>query len=119
MAASASSMPTCSPESWQPPGPAILESDSWACWPRIKRQRVTLVLSTGIGSQVFEVEAGKFVELLLFLFSEFSAQDFADFVNVCAPDFAKVFGDAALFLRAEIAECATKEDECAFEFVVG
>src|SRR6185436_6049470 len=39
MAASASSMPACSGESWQPPAPPMAASDSWACWPRISRQR--------------------------------------------------------------------------------
>src|SRR5580765_1639676 len=64
MAASASSMPFCSPESSQPPAPAILDNDSWACWPRIKRHRVILVLSIGIGfvNVVCDARAGDFVE---------------------------------------------------------
>src|SRR5690242_14763169 len=66
MAASASSMPVCSAESSQPPGPAILDRDSWACWPRIKRQRVTWILSMGIGfvSVVSDAKACDFVERL-------------------------------------------------------
>src|SRR5713101_966686 len=49
MAASASSMPICSAERSQPPQLApIWASESWAWWPRIRRQRFSCSLSSGI-----------------------------------------------------------------------
>src|SRR6266536_2424384 len=49
MAASASSMPTCSAERSQLPTPPIFASESCACCPRISRQRFSCSSSTGIG----------------------------------------------------------------------
>src|SRR5947209_15844784 len=114
MAARASSMPISSAESWQPspPAPPILASDSWACWPRIRRQRVICVFeSSAIGLKFLEVEPSQFVQLLLFHFAQFLAQDLADALFVDPPDFAEVFRNAVFFSGGKVSEGTPQEDQ--------
>src|SRR6185436_4184353 len=120
MAASASSMPTCSADSSQPPAPAICARDACACWPRIKRQRVIWVLSIeGITpSQVLKVEVGQLLQLLFFCLGQFLAQHFTDIVRVCSPNLPEVFCNAALFGGAEVAKRAAKKNQGAFKLIV-